>query len=150
MQSNTSVSIPYSYRLDGANCVPNIVSQTAGADKGLRVSDGNCSPQNPPAAEQPGRLPTARRHARPPGGVNLSLGADSDGSSKASGTSYGNVRDGDLTTYWSPVGTTGRISIKWGSATAVSTIISGKPRVPRADRLLAGPQPRHRRRARIG
>ena len=38
--------------------------------------------------------------------------AQSDGSSKYSGTSYGNVRDGDVSTYWSPSGTTGRISIK--------------------------------------
>jgi pectate lyase len=46
-QSNTSVSIPYSYSLDGASCVPGIVSQTAGANKGLKVSDGNCTPQTP-------------------------------------------------------------------------------------------------------
>ncbi|MDQ0372536.1 pectate lyase [Cellulomonas humilata] len=52
---------------------------------------------------------------------NLSLGAGADGSSKASGTSYGNVKDGSLSTYWSPSGSTGSISIKWGSATAVSS-----------------------------
>ncbi|TMR24467.1 pectate lyase family protein, partial [Actinomadura geliboluensis] len=46
-QSNTSVSIPYSYSLDDAACVPDIVSRTAGANKGLRVSDGNCTPQSP-------------------------------------------------------------------------------------------------------
>ena len=46
---------------------------------------------------------------------NLSLGAGADGSSKASGTSYGNVKDGSLSTYWSPSGSTGSISIKWGS-----------------------------------
>ncbi|WP_016957289.1 hypothetical protein [Catenovulum agarivorans] len=43
---------------------------------------------------------------------NYSLTASSDGSSKASGTSYGNVRDGDTSSYWSPSGSTGRISIK--------------------------------------
>lgn len=43
-QSNTTVSIPYSYGLDTAGCVPGIVSRTAGADKGLQVSDGKCSP----------------------------------------------------------------------------------------------------------
>jgi hypothetical protein len=53
---------------------------------------------------------------------NLSIGAGADGSSKASGTSYGNVVDGDMSTYWSPNGTTGRISVKWGSATTVSSI----------------------------
>lgn len=41
-QSNTTVSIPYSYSLDGAGCVPDIVSRTAGAGKGLQVSNGNC------------------------------------------------------------------------------------------------------------
>ena len=45
--SNTTVSIPYSYKLDGASCVPGIVAETAGANKGLKVSDGNCSPQTP-------------------------------------------------------------------------------------------------------
>ena len=32
---------------------------------------------------------------------NLSLGAGADGSSKASGSSYGNVKDGSLSTYLS-------------------------------------------------
>ncbi|MGK5498190.1 pectate lyase family protein [Streptomyces sp. URMC 125] len=109
-RSNTTVGIPYSYRLDDAGCVPGIVSQTAGAGKGLRVSDGNCSPQTP--------TPTPTE----PSGTNLSIGAGSDGSSKADGTSYGNVRDGDMTTYWSPAGSTGSVSIKWSSATAVSAI----------------------------
>jgi hypothetical protein len=54
---------------------------------------------------------------------NLSIGAGSDGSSKAGGTSYSYVRDGDMNTYWSPVGSTGRISIKWGSATTVASVI---------------------------
>ncbi|GIJ79092.1 silent information regulator protein Sir2 [Micromonospora phaseoli] len=54
--------------------------------------------------------------------TNLSLGAGADGSSKASGTSYGNVIDGDLGTHWSPSGSTGRISVKWGSATTVASV----------------------------
>ncbi|MDG4828148.1 cellulose-binding protein [Solwaraspora sp. WMMD1047] len=54
--------------------------------------------------------------------TNLSLGAGADGSSKASGTSYGNVIDGDMSSYWSPNGSTGRISVKWGSATTVGAI----------------------------
>ncbi|MFI7217996.1 cellulose-binding protein [Micromonospora maritima] len=54
--------------------------------------------------------------------ANLSLGAGADGSSKAGGTSYGNVVDGDMGTYWSPAGTTGRISVKWGSATTVASV----------------------------
>jgi pectate lyase len=123
-QSNTTVSIPYSYTLDQAACVPDVVSRTAGANKGLRVSDGNCSPQSPtPTPTDPG-TPTPTDPGTPgpsePAGTNLSLAAGADGSSKASGTSYGNVRDGDLSTYWSPAGSTGSVSVKWGSATAVS------------------------------
>ncbi|NES12683.1 MULTISPECIES: polysaccharide lyase family 1 protein [Micromonospora] len=131
-QSNTSVSIPYAYTLDGASCVPDIVRQTAGANTGLKVSDGSCSPQQPsptptsptPAPTTPTPAPTSPTPApTTPSGTNLSIGADSDGSSKASGTSYGNVRDGDMSTYWSPAGSTGEVSIKWGSNTTVSRII---------------------------
>ncbi|MCX5173107.1 polysaccharide lyase family 1 protein [Streptomyces antibioticus] len=124
-QSNTTVAIPYAYTLDAAACVPDVVSRTAGAGKGLQVSDGNCAAQSPTAAPTASASPTATPTATPtlPTGTNLSLGAGADGSSKASGTSYGNVRDGDLTTYWSPAGTTGSVSVKWGSATAVSSIV---------------------------
>ncbi|GHA00484.1 hypothetical protein GCM10008090_06600 [Arenicella chitinivorans] len=55
-------------------------------------------------------------------GPNLSIGAGSDGSSKASGTSYGNVRDGNLSSYWSPSGNTGRISIKWSGGETINAI----------------------------
>ncbi|TDC11217.1 pectate lyase [Streptomyces sp. 8K308] len=127
--SNTTVSIPYSYTLDAASCVPSIVSQTAGANRGLRESDGNCTPQNPnpttPSPTDPEPTdpePTDPEPTNPPTGTNLSLAGGSDGSSKASGTSYGNVRDGDLSTYWSPAGSTGSVSIKWDSATTVSSI----------------------------
>ncbi|MFC9112303.1 MULTISPECIES: pectate lyase family protein [Streptomyces] len=123
--SNTSVSIPYGYTLDGANCVPNVVAQTAGANKGLKVSDGSCTPQNPdptdPGPTDPGE-PTEPGPTDPPAGTNLSIGAGADGSSKASGTSYGNVIDGSTSTYWSPSGTTGSVSVKWGSATTVSRV----------------------------
>lgn len=131
-QSNTSVSIPYAYPLDGASCVPDIVRQTAGANTGLKVSDGSCSPQQPsPTATSPTPAPTTPTPApttptptpTQPSGPNLSIAADSDGSSKASGTSYGNVRDGDLSTYWSPAGSTGYVSIKWGTSTTVSRIV---------------------------
>ncbi|UWM48838.1 pectate lyase [Streptomyces carpaticus] len=124
--SNTSVSIPYSYSLDPANCVPGVVAQTAGANKGNRVSDGSCTPQNPdpgnPGNPDPGNPDPGNPDPGTPGGTNLSLSGDSDGSSKASGTSYGNVRDNNMNTYWSPTGTTGSISIKWSSATTVSKI----------------------------
>ncbi|MER6820828.1 polysaccharide lyase family 1 protein [Streptomyces cellulosae] len=123
--SNTSVSIPYGFTLDGANCVPSVVAQTAGANKGLKVSDGSCTPQNPdptdPGPTDPGE-PTDPGPTDPPAGTNLSLGAGADGSSKASGTSYGNVADGNTSTYWSPSGSTGSVSVKWGSATTVSKV----------------------------
>ncbi|GGQ15732.1 MULTISPECIES: pectate lyase family protein [Streptomyces] len=123
--SNTSVSIPYGFTLDAANCVPSVVAQTAGANKGLKVSDGSCTPQSPdptdPGPTDPGE-PTDPGPTDPPAGTNLSLGAGADGSSKASGTSYGNVVDGDMGTYWSPSGSTGSVSVKWGSATTVSKV----------------------------
>ncbi len=123
--SNTSVSIPYGFTLDGANCVPSVVAQTAGANKGLKVSDGSCTPQSPdptdPGPTDPGE-PTDPGPTDPPAGTNLSLGAGADGSSKASGTSYGNVIDGSTSTYWSPSGSTGAVSVKWGSATTVSKV----------------------------
>ncbi|MCC2308656.1 pectate lyase family protein [Cellulomonas chengniuliangii] len=125
--SNTTVSIPYSYSLDGASCVPDVVRQTAGANTGLRVSNGSCTPQSPPPTTSPTSSPTSNPTSTPtanptPGGTNLSLGAGADGSSKGSGTSYGNVLDGSLSTYWSPSGSTGRISVKWDSATTVSKV----------------------------
>jgi len=124
MPSNTTISVPYSYRLDPANCVPSLVSQLAGANKGIRFSGGNCTPQNPQPTT-PGPNPTTsgpNPTTPPPSGTNLSIGADADGSSKASGTSYGNVVDGNMNTYWSPNGSTGRISVKWGSAVTVGRI----------------------------
>ena len=120
-QSNTTVDIPYSYTLDAASCVPDVVGRTAGADNGLQVSDGNCTPQTPDEPDDPSDPDEPDEPGRPDG-TNLSLDAGADGSSKAAGTSYGNVRDGDLSTYWSPNGTTGSVSIKWSSATTVSRI----------------------------
>ncbi|WP_460886614.1 pectate lyase family protein [Promicromonospora xylanilytica] len=126
--SNTSVSIPYSYPLDGASCVPGVVAETAGANKGLRVSDGSCTPTDPtdPPTDptDPPTDPTdpPTDPTDPPTGENLSAGAGADGSSKASGTSFGNVVDGSMSTYWSPSGSTGRISVKWDADRAVSAI----------------------------
>ncbi|MBC9716730.1 polysaccharide lyase family 1 protein [Streptomyces sp. TRM66268-LWL] len=129
-KSTTTISVPYAYTLDSASCVPDVVSRTAGAGKGLQVSDGNCTPQSPdpttPAPTTPNPTtpgPTSPAPTTPPpSGTNLSIGAGSDGSSKADGTSYGNVRDGNMATYWSPAGTTGSVSVKWGSAITVSKI----------------------------
>ncbi|MGI5240783.1 pectate lyase family protein [Dactylosporangium sp. CA-139066] len=128
VQSNTSISVPYSYSLDAAGCVPTIVGQTAGAGKGLQVSSGSCSVVTPTttsprpstsASPTPTKSPTT---GPAPSGTNLSIGAGADGSSKGGGTSYGNVIDGDMGTYWSPSGTTGSISVKWGSAKTVRSI----------------------------
>ncbi|MCX5417185.1 polysaccharide lyase family 1 protein [Streptomyces sp. NBC_00059] len=127
--SNTSVSIPYAFALDATNCVPAVVAATAGANKGLKVSDGSCSPQTPsPTPTTPNPTTPTPDPTTPtpdpttPSGTNLSIGAGADGSSKADGTSYGNVRDGDLSTFWSPAGSTGSVSVKWGTATSVSKI----------------------------
>ncbi|MFI6577501.1 polysaccharide lyase family 1 protein [Nocardiopsis sp. NPDC050513] len=121
-RSNTTVSIPYAYELDDAGCVPEVLEQIAGADQGNRVSDGDCEAQNPTDPDPTDPDPTDPDPTDPPDGTNLSIGAGADGSSKASGTSYGNVVDGDMGTYWSPSGSTGRISVKWGSDTTVSAI----------------------------
>ncbi|MFC7882892.1 polysaccharide lyase family 1 protein [Streptomyces sp. NPDC057376] len=129
-QSNTTVSVPYAFTLDDASCVPGVVNSTAGANKGLKVSDGNCTPQTPdptdptpdPTDPTPDPTDPTPDPTDPPTGTNLSIGAGSDGSSKADGTSYGDVRDGDPSTYWSPDGTTGSVSVKWGDATTVSKI----------------------------
>jgi pectate lyase len=72
-----------------------------------------------------GTLPNAQ--AQSGSGTNLSLGAGADGSSKASGTSYGNIIDGDIGSWWSPGGSTGRVSVKWGSATTVASAIIREP-----------------------
>ncbi|MFE6042218.1 polysaccharide lyase family 1 protein [Streptomyces sp. NPDC056452] len=131
VQSTTTVSIPYSFSLDAANCVPDIVGQTAGANKGLKVSNGSCTPTNPspnPTTPTPDPTTPTPDPTTPtpdptqPSGTNLSLGAGADGSSKASGTSFGNVRDGNLSTFWSPAGSTGSVSVKWSSATTVARI----------------------------
>jgi pectate lyase len=120
--STTTVSIPYAYTMDGASCVPAIVRATAGAGTGLKVSDGSCTPTTPTPVPTTTTAPTPTPTTTAPTGTNLSLGAGADGSSKASGTSYGNVLDGSVTTYWSPNGATGSVSVKWASATSVSKI----------------------------
>jgi pectate lyase len=145
--STTTVSVPYTFALDSAACVPTVVAATAGAGTGLKVSDGKCAVTSTPTAaptSSPTKAPTAApttsptkapttapttsptaaptASASPATGTNLSLGAGTDGSSKASGTSYGNVRDGKTSTFWSPAGATGEISVKWAAATKVAKL----------------------------
>jgi pectate lyase len=114
-ESNTTISIPYSYSLDAASCVPAIVTQTAGANKGLEVSNGTCTPPTSTPTVNPTVSPTVSPTASPtvsqPTGPNLSAGASADGSGKANGTSYGNVLDANLSTYWSPTISTGYVSV---------------------------------------
>ncbi|UXI78942.1 pectate lyase, partial [Streptomyces vinaceusdrappus] len=88
---------------------------TAHTTPAAAASDVYKGPPTDPGPTDPG--PTT-----PPTGTNLSLSAGADGSSKASGTTYGNVRDGNASTYWSPAGATGSVSVKWGSATTVSKV----------------------------
>lgn len=57
-ESTTSVSIPYDYSLDDAGCVPDVVAATAGADTGLKVSDGSCEAQEPTPTDDPTDEPT--------------------------------------------------------------------------------------------
>lgn len=42
MTSTATVSVPYSFSLDRASCVPSIVTATAGANNGFKVSNGRC------------------------------------------------------------------------------------------------------------
>ncbi len=118
--STTSIHIPYQYQPDQASCVPAIVMATAGANKGLAVSDGRCHVTpgddhsgngNDNGGDQ-GNGGGQDNGGGSTSGSNLALNAGADGSSKGNGTSYGNVTDGDSSTYWSPRGTTGTISVK--------------------------------------
>jgi pectate lyase len=121
MESTTTYEPPYAYSLDDADCVRDIVLAAAGAGTGLATSDGSCSvdTDTDDGDDDPDTDDDAGDY-----GTNLSLEAGSDGSSKASGTSYKYVRDGDLSTYWQPGGGSDeRISIKWGDGATFNTVI---------------------------
>jgi len=124
VESTTSVSIPYSYSMDDASCIPEILAATSGANTGLAVSSGtqDCAVTDGGGDTGGGDTGGGDTDGGDTGGgdtggevdssgENYSLTAGSDGSSKGAG-SYGSVRDGDVTSYWSPSGSTGRISIK--------------------------------------
>ena len=132
--STTSINIPYSYSLDDATCVPQIVLAAAGANTGLAQSNGSCqvsssssssSESSSSSSSSSAQSSSSSSEPTEPGelGNNLAIGAGSDGSSKGDG-SYGSVRDGNLSSYWQPSGSSGeRISIKWGTATTINTVI---------------------------
>lgn len=48
--STTTIDIPYAYTLDGASCVPDLLQATAGANRGLLGSSGQCTPIGPEIA----------------------------------------------------------------------------------------------------
>ena len=98
--SNTTVSIPYSYSLDAARCVPAIVAPDGrrqqgpeGVERQLHAADADADPDHADPDADPAHARPDQPHPTPtpPTGTNLSIGAGADGSSKASGTSYGNV-----------------------------------------------------------
>ena len=142
MESTTSYDPPYSYTLDDVDCVREIVLATAGAGTDLATSDGSCSTDTNPGDDtdtgdntDPGD-DTDNSDNTDPGddadtgddsgepGANLAVDAGSDGSSKASGTSYKYVRDGDLSTYWQPkTSSDERMSIKWDDAVTFNTVV---------------------------
>lgn len=138
--STTTVPVAYEYWLDDAGCVKDLVRNIAGANKGLLVSDGSCqadgsggsgsddsgsggSGSDGAGSGSGGSGSDGSGSSSGDLGANLSLGAGSDGSSKGSGTSYGNVRDGNTDSFWSPNGSTGRISIKWSSDQQLATVV---------------------------
>lgn len=130
MTSTVRYQPPYSYSLDDISCVRDIVVATAGAGNGLKTSDGTCQVTTPdpepptPDPEQP--APTEPSEPEEPNqpdepqdpvdggtGDNLALDAGADGSSKGDGSSYGNVNDGDRSSFWQPGSASGeRISVK--------------------------------------
>ncbi|GAB3240682.1 pectate lyase family protein [Kineosporia babensis] len=127
MTSNGTVTVPYTTKLDAGASIPSIVKSTAGHGTGMKTSDGGTTAPNPgtttPAPGTTTPAPGTTTPAPAPGGTNLSIGAGADGSSKASGSSYGNVIDGNTSTYWQPSGNTGDISVKWSSAKTVGSIV---------------------------
>ncbi len=67
--STTSISIPYTYTLDKAECIREILAKTAGANKNLAVSDGTCNATDIKAGMAGSRQNTAYNH--PVSGFNL-------------------------------------------------------------------------------
>ena len=149
--STTSINIPYSYTLDDVNCVRDIVKATAGAGTNLATSDGSCSvdPGQPGSSSSSSSVSSALGNSSSNSssssdaggplvlGTNLAGGAGADGSSKGSGTSYGNVTDGNLSTYWSPGSSSGqRISIKGLSGSFNAVIIRELNNVTTSWRLV--------------
>jgi hypothetical protein len=94
---------------------------------GPSTTSASAKPTTPASSRPPATRTTEPTTApTPTPGPNLSLtaGSDADGSSKAGGTSFNNVRDGGLATFWSPDGgTTGRVSVKRTTPLTVARVI---------------------------
>ncbi len=130
--STTAIAIPYTYSLDDADCVADIVLQTAGTQNNYAVSNGNCASSSESSAGTDDSTSTANADSSASAdsvtsldvsnATNLSLSAGSDGNGKGMG-SYGNVRDGDSETFWAPKGSTGRVSIKWDSTRRINAVV---------------------------
>lgn len=90
---------------------------TAAASSAPTSSSSSAAPVSSSSAssapnQEPGEL-----------GPNIADDAAADGSSKGGGTSYGNVTDGNLSSYWSPSSSSGqRVSVK-GLSGSFNTVI---------------------------
>ncbi len=62
-ESTTSVSIPYNYSLDAAECIPEIVIETAGAYTNMKTSDDECDEGRTPIVTSPSNGPQAGKTA---------------------------------------------------------------------------------------
>ncbi len=140
VQSTTSYLPPYSYsRLFAADTKAHVLAN-AGAGivtdcldapvsgGGEQSSSSSSSSQNS-SSESSSESSSSGNSSSDSGepvelGSNLALSGGADGSSKGGGTSYGNVNDGNLASYWQPSGTSGeRIGVKNFSGTFNTVII---------------------------
>ncbi|GIF25396.1 hypothetical protein Ate02nite_81260 [Paractinoplanes tereljensis] len=128
LRETRSVSTTPSAALPGPWQPPSVTA-TAAATVGS-ASPPAATSTKPTTSPTPTTRPTSKpttppTTTAPTGGPNLSLDAfaDADGSSKADGTSFNDVRDGKLDTFWSPIGTTGRVSVKWTTPVTLSRVV---------------------------
>lgn len=124
--STVSFAPPYEYALTPVDQVKTVVMSNAGV--GRIVGGAPTNPRPSSSTSSASSSISAAPVPEPHGGANLSSGGGADGTSKADGTSYGNVKDGDLNTYWQPESASGeRISVKFNSPISVNSIIVREP-----------------------
>jgi pectate lyase len=127
-QSNTSVSIPYSFPLDAASCVPQVVSGTAGANTGLKVSTGSCSVQSPsptptqptPTPTQP--TPTATQPTPAPAGLRCTTSTEAWAGGFVTSVTVTNAGPAAVTGWRVTLGYDRAVSVSsaWGATTSAS------------------------------